>query len=190
MRFGTLLEQMEAFYTDLYQQAYNTPLPEQMVKFFELYRTQTERVGFYLIVMAAYALVGFFFFALFAADRSIPKDGRWLGSWKSLIPRRGISFLYMGSYLLVLLLAEKHYPALAAVLDLFGFFYVFTALYRLLQLMRRKKIPPIANALVIGLGFVLSYFSAGGAILSPYSILMYIGWWIATTPRWIIVKRN
>lgn len=185
-RFGDLLDQMEQFYQYLYQQAYNSAeLPEQLQQFFAAYRGQTAEMGFYLITMAVYALMGAFFLSVWLADRSLPAKGRWLGSWEALIPGRGISWLFMTGYLLVLFFAKQNFVTLSAVFDLFGFFFVFAAVYKLLQLFRRKGMHPVWQILLIGLLLSLAYLSVGGAILSPYMILMYLGWWIATAPKWL-----
>lgn len=180
-RYGELLGQME----QVYLQLYNGTLPEQLQQMFAVVRQQAATMGFFMITMVVYALMGFFFLAVYTADHSVPRQARWLGSWRGLIPGRGISWLYMSCYLLVAFFAQEHYQTLLAVFDLFGFFYVFTAVYRFLQFLRKKGIPPVARTLLVGLLFVLAYFSVGGALISPYTILLYVGWWITTTPRFL-----
>ena len=41
----------------------------------------------------------------------------------------------------------------------------------------------LLGVLLIGLLLVLAYCTVGGSLLSPYTILLYLGWWIATLPR-------
>ncbi len=178
-RYATMVDQMET----LYQQLYNQQLPEQLGEMFDLLRSQATTMGFYLVTMIAFALFGLFFLAIFGADRSFPQGARWLGSWSVLIPGRGISWLFMGCYILVELVGGTYFQILLAVLNLFGFFFVFTALYRLRRLLYRKSWHPALQAMLIGLLFALSYFSVGGSLLSVNTILMYVGWWIATLPK-------
>lgn len=180
-RYAAMVEKLH----EIYLQAYNGALPEQMQKIFIAMQGQAASMGFYLITMAVYGLVGAFFISVLLADKSLPAEARWLGSWAALIPAPGISWVYMTLYLLVLFFADQNYQTFAAVLDLFGFFFVFTALYRLMQLFRRKGMQAVWRWLLISLMLVLAYFSVGGAMLSPYMVLMYLGWWIATTPKWI-----
>lgn len=177
--YAAMVDQMEI----LYQQLYNEQLPAQLGEMFDLMRSQAAAMGFYLITMIAFALFGLFFLAVFAADRSFPQAGRWLGSWKTLIPGRGISWLFMGAYILAQLMDGTHFLTLLAVLELFGFFFVFTALHWLLQILRKRGWHPALQVLVIGLLLIMSYFSVGGSLLSAYTILMYVGWWIATLPK-------
>lgn len=183
-RYGELLEQMKQFYLQLY----NNTLPKQFEQLFAVVQEQAATIGFFMVTMVVYALMGVFFLAVYTADHSVPRQARWLGSWHSLIPGRGISWLYMGSYLLVIFFAKQNYQTYLAVFDLFGFFFVFTAVYRFLQFFRKKGIPPAGRALLVGLLFVLAYLSVGGALLSPYTMLLYVGWWITTTPRFRQIK--
>lgn len=169
----------------VYQQAYGGALPEQLEALFTAMQAQAASMGFYLITMAVYALVGSFFISVFLADKSLPPESRWLGSWAGLIPGPGVSWIYMIVYLLVLFFADQNYQTFTAVLDLFGFFFVFAAVYRLMQLLRKKGVRAVWRVLLGVLMLVSAFFSAGGAMLSPYMVLMYLGWWLATTPKWI-----
>ncbi len=178
-RYGVMVDQMEV----LYGQIYGEQLPEQLGEMFTLMKSQSFEMGFYFVTMIAFALFGLYFLAVFAADRSVPPSARWLGSWATLIPGRGISWLFMGLYVMVQLMDGVHFRTMLAVLNLFGFFFVFTALHRLLQFFRKRDWHPAAQVLLIGLLLVLSYCSAGGALLTAYTILMYVGWWIATLPK-------
>lgn len=180
MKILHLFDQMEALYTQLY----SGELLKQMQKYMAVFREQASALSFSVAMMVVYALFALFFISLYYADRRAAKDGlgRWSGDWAGLIPGRGISWAYMGGYLLAMMAADPYYQVLSGVFGLFGFFYVFTALYRLLQYLRRKGIPPVIRGLLIGLLAVLSYFTAGGTLLSVYTILLFAGWWIATTP--------
>ena len=177
-RYSAMVEEMEVLYQNLYQEN----LPEQLKEAFQLLQTQAMAMGFYAVMMMAFALFGAFFLALWIADRAV-KGGGWLGSWSVLIPGRGISWIFMLSYILVQFIGGPQIAAVLAVIYLFGFFFVFTGIYWLRGLMKKKQWPALAQGLLIGLLLILSYCSVGGALLSPYTILMYLGWWIATLPR-------
>lgn len=94
--------------------------------------------------MVVYALFALFFISLYYADRRAAKDGlgRWSGDWAGLIPGRGISWAYMGGYLLAMMAADPYYQVLSGVFGLFGFFYVFTALYRAAAVFAQKRHSP------------------------------------------------
>lgn len=172
----------------LYQQIYPEGFPEQLVKMLEMMRGMDQTIGFFCIVFIAYALVGSFFLSVWAADRMAQK--RWLGSWAALIPSRGISWIYMLGYFFTMFLADPYYTNITATFHLFGFFYVFTALYALLQFLRRKNCGRFLRQLIIGVLFVLAYCSAGSSLVSVYSLLMMAGLVIATAPRVIIIKKS
>lgn len=138
-------------------------------------------IGFTLILMVAYLLFGSFFLSVYLADHT--SEGRWLGSWKTLIPGPGLSFVFMLLHFAGLLMNVETLRTLTATLNLFGFFYVFTALYRLHCWMRKKGVNPHLRRLAVGALFALSYFSVGNSLLSVYTIAMYIGWWMASAPQ-------
>ncbi len=170
------------------QQIYGDQLPqvmEQAEQSIKLMREVSHEVSFQLIVMIAYGLFGLFFFGVWVADRAASPSvkERWLGSWSALIPGRGISFLYMLLNIFSLFIGGRMGISLAAAFDLFGYFYVFTALYTLLQFLRKKNWAPFIRGGVIGLLFILSYVLSGNMILSPYMLLLFAGWWIVTTPK-------
>ena len=176
--------QMEQIYHQIYPEGF----PEQLVKMLEMMKGMNQTIGFFCIVFIAYALVGFFFLSVWAADRMAGKH--WLGSWSALIPTRGVSWLFMLGYFLTMFLGEPYYTNISATFHLFGFFYVFTALYALLQLLRRKHCGRFLRRLIIGSLFVFAYCSAGNSLVSVYSLLMVVGLVIATTPRIIIIKKT
>ncbi len=143
-------------------------------------------IGFMMILMVVYLLFGSFFVAVYLADRTA--GSRWLGSWRTLIPGRGISMVFMLVHFMGLMMSAESLRALTATLNLFGFFYVFTALYRLHCWLRAKGINPHLRRGVVGLLFGLSYFSVGNSLLSVYTISMYVGWWIASAPKIKTIK--
>lgn len=177
-RYSALVDEMEKLYQQLYQEQLPAPLQEA----FELLQTQSAAMGFYAVMMVAFALFGAFFLALWIADRAV-KGAGWLGPWGVLIPGRGISWIFMLLYIGVQFIGGPQIASLLAVIYLFGFFFVFTGVYWLRSLMKKKQWPALAQGLLIGLLLILSYCSVGGALLSPYTILLYLGWWIATLPR-------
>ena len=177
------VEQLE----QLYQQIYPEGFPEQLIRMLELMKGLDWTIGFLCIVSIAYALVGMFFLSVWVADRLAEK--RWLGSWDTLIPSRSISWVYMLGYFFAMFLAEPHYTNITATFHLFGFFYVFTALYAFLQFLRKKKIHAVWRRLIIGILFVLAYGSVGNSLVSIYSLLMMAGLVIATMPRITIIKK-
>ncbi len=176
--------QMEQIYHQIYPEGF----PEQLIKMLEMMKGMDRTIGFFCIVSIAYALVGVFFLSVWAADRMAEK--RWLGSWSAMIPSRGISWIFMLGYFFTMFLAEPYYTNITATFHLFGFFYVFTALYVLLQFLRRKNVARFLRRLIIGGLFALAYGSAGNSLVSIYSLLMMAGLVIATAPRIIIIKKN
>ncbi len=162
-----------------------------MNSYFALCRENLKTLSFSVVTSAVYGFFGTFFWCVWSADRKAGKEGkgRMLGSWRRLTPSRRLSWLYMGGYLILALLGGTAGQNLAAAFDLFGFLFVFTALYRLLQYLRKKNLPPILRKLLIGGLFLAAYFTVGGGmLLSPYMLLLYIGWWIATLPVLISVN--
>lgn len=176
-RYTVLVDRME----ELYRQLYGADFPAQLGEAFEILRTQSAAMGFYMIMMIAYALVGAYFFGIWIADRSV--KGGWLGSWAVLIPGRGISWAFMLIYIFAQFIGGSWIATLMAVLYLFGFFFVFTGVYWIRRLMCKKQWPAVAQVPLIALLLIMAYFTVGGALLSPYTILLYLGWWIATMPR-------
>lgn len=183
-KYLTAVGQME----QIYQQIYPEGFPEQLMKMLEMMKGMDRTIGFFCIVFIAYALMGIFFLSVWAADRMAQE--RWLGSWSALIPSRSISWLFMLGYFFTMFLGEPYYTNISATFHLFGFFYVFTALYALLQLLRRKNCGRLLRRLIIGILFVLAYCSAGNSLVSIYSLLMVVGLVIATAPRVIIIKKT
>ncbi len=182
-RYYHLLEDsISGLYTDAIPDYANALL--QSLKELELY------IGFAVVLLTAYALFGIFFLSVFLADRSAGRGNRWLGGWHTLIPTRGISLVYMGLHFLGLFINDDALRTLSATLNLFGFFYVFTAFYRLHLWLRTKEVHRYLRRGLIGLLFCLAYFSVGGSLLSVYTISMYVGWWFATTPKLKNGKRN
>ncbi|MBQ8600288.1 MAG: hypothetical protein IJ407_02760 [Clostridia bacterium] len=185
-KIGVLVDQMETMYLTLYyQEGVQNPLPEEITAVLTVLREGVDTMAFSMILWVVYALFGLFFLSVYLADRKAGKDGlgRMLGPWYPLIPTRRLSWLYMGAYILVLFFNGVHAQNLTAVFDLFGFLFVFTALYRLLQFFRKKELPPLLRKLLIGALFILSFTTVGGGLLlSPYTVLVYAGWWIATLP--------
>ncbi len=145
---------------------------------------QADTLSFLMVLMVVYGLLGQFFLSVFWADRAAMRDGhlRWSGDWKTLIPGKWISFGFAGLYLLGSLLQDPYYWTLYGVLNLYGFFYVFAAVYWLLQYLRKKGVPQAARGFLCGLLLVLSYLTVGGSLLSAYVILMALGWGIAVSP--------
>lgn len=170
---------------------YGDQLPqvmEQAEQSIKLLREVSHEVSFQIIVMIAYGLFGLFFFGVWVADRAASPSAkeRWLGSWATLIPGRGISFLYMLLNIFSLFIGGTFGITLAAAFDLFGYFYVFTALYTLHRFLRKKNWPRLLRGGLIGLLFLLSYTLSGNIVLSPYMLLLFAGWWIATAPKSLI----
>ncbi len=163
---------------------------EQAEQNIEVMREVSHEVSFQMIVMIAYGLFGLFFFGVWVADRaaSPSAEERWLGSWSTLIPGPGISTLFMLGNIGSLFISGTLGFTLGAVFDLFGYFYVFTALYTLLQFLRKKNWPRWIRGGLIGLLFILSYVLSGNIVLSPYMLLLFAGWWIITTPK--SIKRS
>ncbi len=177
-RYVAMIDEMEL----LYHRLYGPELPLQMGEAFGVLRSQSVAMGFYVIMMVAFGLMGAYFLGIWVADRAV-KGSHWLGSWAVLIPGRGISWVYMLTYIAVQFIGGAQIATLLAVIYLFGFFFVFTGVYWLRGLMRKKQWPGVAQFLLIGLLLVLAYCTVGGSLLSPYTILLYLGWWIATMPR-------
>ena len=152
---------------------------------------QMHYMAFTVVLMVIYGLFGLFFWCVWRADRKAGADGlgRTLGSWHTMIPQRTVSWVFMGCYLILLLFEGTFAQNLIAVLDLFGFLYVFTALYHLLQLLRKKNLPPLLCGGIVGALFVVSFLTVGGGMISPYLLLMYVGWWIATSPFRIVISQ-
>lgn len=183
-KYLVAVEQMEQIYRQIYPEGF----PDQLIKMLEMMRGMDQTIGFFCIVFIAYALFGCFFLSVWAADRMAQK--RILGSWAVLIPPRSVSWIFMLGYFFSMFLAEPHYTTITATFHLFGFFYVFTALYALLQFLRRKNCGRFLRRLIIGGLFVLAYCSAGNSLVSVYSLLMMAGLVIATMPRIVIIKKN
>ncbi len=183
-KYLTAVGQME----QIYRQIYTEGFPEQLIKMLEMMKGMDRAVGFFCIVFIAYALIGSFFLSVWAADRLAEK--RILGCWATMVPTRGISWLFMLGYFFTMFLAEPYYTNITATFHLFGFFYVFTALYALLHLLRRKNCARFLRRLIIGVLFILAYCSAGNSLVSIYSLLMMAGLVIATAPRVIVIKKN
>ena len=194
LRLGSYLDQMEALYLSLfYADGVQNPLPDQLAELFALMRQGLDTMAFSMILWVVYALFGLFFLSVCIADRNAARAGgpRVLGPWRTLIPSRGISWIYMTGYLIVLLVGGSYAQTLIAVFDLFGFLFVFTALYRLLQFFRQKNMPSLLRKLLIGGLFAVAFATVGGGLLfSPYTILLYIGWWIATLPAVIKIQKK
>lgn len=170
------------------QQIYGDQLPKVMEEVelaIKLTREVSHEVSFQMIVMIAYGLLGLFFFGVWVADRAASPSvkERWLGSWSTLIPGRGISWLFMTAKIFSLFIGGTMAYTLFAVFDLFGYFYVFAALYYLLQFLRKKNWAPWIRGGLIGLLFILSYVFSGSLALSPYMLLMLVGLWIITSPK-------
>ncbi len=200
--FGPMMERitlriqwlMLAF-EEMIPQMYASKVADEYLKMFQAMRQSPQQMhifALYTVLVVMYGLFGLFFWCIFRADRKAGKDGlgRTLGSWHTLIPGRGVSWLFMGCYLVMLLISGTFAQNMIVALDLFGFLYVFTALYYLLQLLRKKGLPPLLCGIIVGALFVLSFFTVGGSVFSPYVLLMYIGWWIATTPFKVTVQRR
>lgn len=182
-----LLNQMEWMGNAMYQ----GEMQEQMNGYLAICRANLSTLAFSMVTSAVQGFFGLFFWCVWSADHKAGKEGRgrMLGSWRPLIPNRRLSWLYMGGYILLLLVGGTAGQNLAATFDLFGFLFVFSALYYLLQYLRRKQLPPFLRKLLIGGLFLVAYFTVGGGmLLSPYMILLYIGWWIATLPIFISVN--
>lgn len=182
-KYLSAVEQMEEIYLQIYPEGF----PEAVVKMLEMMRGMDYAVGFFSITFIAYALVGCFFLSVWAADRMAEK--RVLGSWASMIPSRGASWLFMLGYFLTMFLPDPYYLSVAATFQLFGFFYVFTALYALLQKLRKKHCPRFWRRLIIGGLFALAYISGANSLVSVYSIAMMVGLVIATKPYIVIIKK-
>ena len=184
-RYGLMVSKLEDFYTALLKDE----MPEQLVNAFKLLNEQVPYAAFRIVALVCYGLMGCFFLGIFLADRSVPEEERRLGSWSVLVPRRRFGILYMLAYLGVTFFGEGTAAfTLKAVLDLFGFFFVFTAVYRLVGFMRKKQWPPLLRWVIAAVLFALSYLSAGDASLSAYMILLIVGWWIVTTPPKIYMQ--
>jgi hypothetical protein len=171
--FLAMLDQME----QIYGQIYTEGIPQEFHEMLALLREQHQIFGFSAICLAANLLMGSFFGSIWAADRiaSPGPDQRWLGSWAVLFPSKGISWLFALAYFSVPFLADPIRQTMTGVLNLLGFFYVFAALYVFLQFLRKKNWPKPAQFLVIFTGFVLAFFSVGGLVLAPYSLLLVAG---------------
>ncbi|MBQ8894416.1 MAG: hypothetical protein IJ043_08420 [Clostridia bacterium] len=178
-RYGLMVDQMEQVYAEVYGGA----LPQQFQAAFEQLHAGKSYMGFYLVTVVAYALVGAYFLGIFLADRSLPAEHRWLGSWEALLPSKGVSMFYMIAYVLLMFMPDQLYQTLKAVLDLFGFFFVLAAVYYLLRWMRKKGLAPALGWIVAMLLFAMAFFSVGNVLLSPYSILMCVGLWCIVSPR-------
>lgn len=183
--FTTQWEQMMA-------QVYGGKLPEQMLTFAKTFREQAGMMAYNLLLMPVFALFGIFFIAVFLADRKAKAEGtrRWCGSWRALIPPRGISWIYMLINIISVFAGEQLYLPLTGALNLFGFFYVFTAVYKLERFLAKKKLHGFWRGAIVVILFALSFITVGGSTLTPYTLLLFAGWWIATTPAWITVIRK
>ena len=188
----TRIEGMTVALEQLYGQVYAGQQLKEMQTMMQFLRTNSTVLAFTVIQLAVYALFGLFFLSVWYADRKASRDGmgRMLGSWHTMIPSPWVSRLYMLGYLIVLFLSGRTAQNMIATFDLFGFLFVFVALYRLLQFFRKKGLPSFAKKGIIGGLFVLSYLTVGNSLLSPYMILLYAGWWIATFPVFITVQKK
>jgi hypothetical protein len=183
-RYLALLKELEGVYAQFYQ---GDPPPE-VGQMFELLREAGKFIGFGGISLAAYILFGSFFISVWLGDR-LGSEERWLGSWAELIPSRGISLVYAVASLIWLFLPTGDAQVLQAVLNLFGFLFVFTGVYILRGWMHRKNFKPFWRFILCFLLFALALFSAGGGLLSPYALLSLLGFFIATAPRVRIMKK-
>ncbi len=177
--FIAMAEQLEQAYLQLYEGA----LPEQLIEPMEQFKALSAQAGFSVIMALVYTLFGVYFAALWLADRSLPREQRWLGSWRALVPDRMVSRLYMPAYLIVIFLPSEKAAAFLAVLNLFGFFFVFTALYWLRRRFAARGMNSALQFFLIALMAAAAYLTVGGALLLPYSVLMCMGWWLALAPR-------
>ena len=204
LRFGVwgisgIMERIELFWTMVFNameqqalQMYTGDKLKQISDILLVSRENLQSMVFSVILMVVYGYFGLFFWSVYSADRKAGKEGlgRMLGPWHKLIPSQGLSYLYMGGYLLSLFLSGKAYENFLAVHNLFGFLFVFTALHRLLHFFRKVDLPPILRKLLIGGLFVSSYFTGGNPFMLVYTVLMFAGWWTAVSViRIKIVKK-
>lgn len=150
-----------------------------------------EIYAFSFIAMIVYALFGVFFAAIFLADYMAQREGApcWCKCWRSLIPGRGISWIYMLANIGSIFISDVDYLAWNSALNLFGFFYVFTALYRLERYLKKKNWTGFVRGILIVLLFLFAFFTVNSAGLGAYTILFFAGWWIATAPPRPMVRR-
>lgn len=192
---GRTTQKMIAFtdqWEQMMNQIYGGELPEQMIAYAESFREQAGMMAYNLLLIPVFALFGIFFIAIFLADRKAKKEGasRWCGSWRALIPPRRISWLYMLINIISIFAGERLYLPLTGALNLFGFFYVFTAVYKLERFLAKKKLHGFWRGAIVVILFALSFITVGGSTLTPYTLLLFAGWWIATTPAWVTVIRK
>ncbi|MBQ3085289.1 MAG: hypothetical protein IJC46_07580 [Clostridia bacterium] len=191
---ASITRQIGGRYYDLMEEAvstvYGEKIPAYLQEQLELLREGGVIIGFMLVALLVYLLFGCFFLSVWLADRSMGRKGRWLGSWETLIPGRGISMVFMLVHFLGLAMEGGSLLALTTALNLFGYFYVFTALYRLHCRWRKKNMNAVLRGGAIALLFALSLLSVGGSMLSVYTVAMYVGWFIASTPRVQMINRK
>ncbi len=181
-RMGETIQNMRS----LYAQVYEGELLEQVNSILTLMVQNADAIAREMIFLSVYGLLGIFYFSILWADRVGLKQGQisGCGSWAQLIPSRSISWLYMLGFLILNFInLGSFYQSAAATFTFFGFYYVFASVYLLDRFLRKKQLPVFVRVLIAGLLFLAALFSAGNALFSPYSILMYVGWWIATSPR-------
>ena len=178
----------------LMEKVYEPKIFKQMKGMLELLmkQDQAETIAFTILMMAVIAMFGIFFIAVFLADGRLKSEGekRWCGSWSRLIPPRGISWIYILFYVFSGYAAEEILLPLNATVILFGFFYVFTAVYKLERFLAGKKVHGALRALLVLILFGAAYFSAGATLYSAYTILLFIGWWITTAPIKVAVIKK
>lgn len=181
-RIGLLLEQVRPLYAQIYQ----GKMLEEMNAFLDLFLKNAESIAREVIFLCAYGFLGLFYFSILWADRIGVRQGQisGCGSWSQLVPDRTVSWMYMIAHLIMNFInVGPLYQAVAATMTLFGFYYVFSAVYVLDRFLRKKKLPAPVRVLIAGLLLLAALGSAGNALFTPYSILMYVGWWMATSPR-------
>ncbi len=182
LRIGEAIQALRS----LYAQVYEGKLLEQMNSILTLFSQNAETMAREIIFLSVYCLLGIFYFSILWADRAGIRQGQisGCGSWAQLIPSRGISWLYMLGFLIMNFInLGNFYQSAAAAFTLFGFYYVFASVYLLDRFLRRKNLPLFVRVLIAGILLIAALLSAGNALFSPYSIMMYVGWWIATSPR-------
>ncbi len=186
------LEEMIRMAEQISQEIYVGEQLTQMQAMTQFLRGNSGVLVFTIIQLIVYALFGLFFLSVWRADRKAQRDGygNMLGSWQGMIPSQWVARLYMFGYLVVLFLPNRIGQNMIAAFDLFGFLFVFAALYRLLQYLRKKGWPSWAKKGVIGGLFLLAYWSVGNALLSPYMILLYAGWWISAFPAFVTLQKK
>ncbi len=189
-RIGLYFEIMIGEFQAMALPLYPAEMQEKMSAYFAFLQENASVLAFTVIYMAVYGLFGLFFWCVHSADRKAGKEGRGrlLGPWNTLIPSRGLSWAFIALYIATTFLgtgaAAQNF---SAAVHLFGFLYIFIALYYFLQYLRKKNLPPMVSAAIVGALFIISYVSVGS--LFPYTVVLYIGWWIATMPVKIVIQK-